>query len=422
MIEGIFHKYNQHSREELVVRTQLDTQKKLTTLINDKKVYGFSTKYNISGPAPADTRQNPYKGLNREQYWRTAITNINKNNVDPVAGFPYRLSKSMKVATAGSCFAQHIARHLQANGFNYYIAEPASKEMDPKLKAELNYDVFSARYGNIYTSRQLLQLIKAAFDEFTPQDGVWQRDDGRYIDALRPTINPYGYETTEEVLLERAKHLEKVREMIMSMDVFIFTLGLTEYWYSSLDGTAYPVAPGVAGGAMDYELYRFGNLEVEDVVNDMNKAIALIRRRNPEAAVILTVSPVPLAATYERRHVLTSTTYSKSVLRTAADKLRRLHAHTYYFPSYEIITGNFNMGAYYEEDLRNVNAQGVRHVMSLFLRHATRSDEEPDAQSKTPSTPSKPAADKKAEQQERDYKAFAEVVCDDVLLDPGQRQ
>ena len=50
-----------------------------------------------------------------------------------------------------------------------------------------------------------------------------------------------------------------------------------------------------------------------------------LKRLNPGVRVLLTVSPVPLIATYEPRHVLVSTTYSKSVLRVAAEQVMRRH-------------------------------------------------------------------------------------------------
>src|SRR5690606_23136879 len=89
---------------------------------------------------------------------------------------------------------------------------------------------------------------------------------------------------------------------------------------------------------------------------------------NPDARVILTVSPVPLAATAEPRHVLESTTLSKSVLRVAADMVQRRQEGVSYFPSYEIITGAFSRGTYYDTDLRSVLPEGVEHVMRTFFR------------------------------------------------------
>jgi hypothetical protein len=67
--------------------------------------------------------------------------------------------------------------------------------------------------------------------------------------------------------------------------------------------------------------------------------------------------------------VLVSTTYSKSTLLAAVDAVVRQYAMCDYFPSYEIITGNYTRGAYYHDDLRSVTTSGVDHVMRLFMKH-----------------------------------------------------
>ena len=87
--------------------------------------------------------------------------------------------------------------------------------------------------------------------------------------------------------------------------------------------------------------------------------------------MILTVSPVPLTATAEDRGVLVSTTLSKSVLRVAAEEISRERDYVAYFPSYEIVTGNYTRGAYFGEDLRSITEAGVAHVMRLFMKHYT---------------------------------------------------
>ena len=103
----------------------------------------------------------------------------------------------------------------------------------------------------------------------------------------------------------------------------------------------------------------------------MTRFIGGLRAVNPTSSVILTVSPVPLNATALDRHVLVSTSYSKAVLRVAAEKLSTTLDRVHYFPAYEIVTGPFSRGRYFAEDLRSVTEAGVEHVMSLFFRHAT---------------------------------------------------
>jgi hypothetical protein len=229
--------------------------------------------------------------------------------------------------------------------------------------------VYSARYGNIYTARQLLQVYQRAVGALVTADHIWRRADGRYVDAFRPLVEPAGFEAPQMVALHMLWHLGRVRELFEKLDVLIFTLGLTEAWRSSLDGAVYPLAPGVAAGAMDSSRYEFVNFTVSEVVEDLEKFLALLHEHNPRARMILTVSPVPLIATYEPQHALVATTYSKSVLRAAAGEICARHPNCDYFPSYEIVTGTHARGTYFESDLRNVTSEGVDHVMRLFFKH-----------------------------------------------------
>jgi GSCFA family len=110
------------------------------------------------------------------------------------------------------------------------------------------------------------------------------------------------------------------------------------------------------------------------VVSDLQQFVSQLLSINPNAKIILTVSPVPLIATYENQHVLVSTTYSKAVLRAAAGEITKAYPHCDYFPSYEIITGNYNRGQYFEDDLRSIKQEGVDHVMRLFLLSYSNED------------------------------------------------
>ncbi len=313
-------------------------------------------------------RRTPYDGLPNFHFWRKAVSGIASDKVDPVVSAGFKIGRETKVATAGSCFAQHISRKLQQQGFNYYIAEKP-----PGISAEeagrLNYGVFSARYGNVYTARQFLQLFDRAFGTFQPFDSAWLRADGRYADPFRPRVEPDGFATAEEVENSRNAHLTAVREMFQNLDVLVFTLGLTEAWAAKKDGAVFPLAPGVSAGEMDFSLYEFVNFSAAQVQADLEAFVERLSSVNGTAKIIFTVSPVPLIATFENRHVLLSTIYSKSVLRVAAEEVVGKYPNCFYFPAYEIITGNFNRGEYFENDLRSVNDKGVDHAMRLFFAH-----------------------------------------------------
>jgi len=354
--------------------------------------------------------ENPYKSLPDYAFWRRSVAQIRPEDVDPVVNAPFQISKTDKVATAGSCFAQHIARYLKNSGFTYFVAEPAHPFAPPHLAKEYGYGEFTARYGNIYTSKQLLQLFDRAYGNLVPKESFWKNEAGDFIDPYRPNIQPGGFNCELELEVDRKQHLAAVRKTFEELDVFVFTLGLTETWVSKDENMAFPLCPGVVAGEFDREKYSFVNLSVAEVTKDMNRFIEKLRSVNPTAKVILTVSPVPLIATMEDRHVLTSTTYSKSVLRVAAEEIQNNFENVAYFPSYEIITGNFSRGRYFAQDCRSVLELGVRHVMTLFLKHYTELSKE---------TSQKPYAQEISESEKHmlEMERLVEVNCDEISLD-----
>lgn len=355
----------------------------------------------------------PYRDLPPHRLWRKSIAAIPAEQVDPVVEGAFRIRRDSRVATAGSCFAQHIARHLVQAGLQYFVTEPAHS-LVAHLAREFHYGVYTARYGNIYTARQLLQTLRRAYGQFVPQDDAWPAADGRVIDPYRPRIQPEGFASLAELHEDRAQHFAAIRRMVAEMDVFIFTLGLTEAWCNRQDGAIYPLCPGVAGGEFQPERHGFVNFRAAEVVADLSDAIALIGAQNRAARVILTVSPVPLIATMEERSVLTATTYSKSVLRVAADEVAAAFPQVAYFPAYEIITGPHARGRYYDDTLRDVTEAGVGHVMRLFLRHYVA----PEALGAPSPVIADPAAEAAAAQHAMLAEAAA-VLCDEALLDGG---
>jgi len=353
----------------------------------------------------------PYKSLPAKAFWRAAVGEPQGGEVDPVGIFDLRIDRDTKVATAGSCFAQHIARHLKKSGYNYYIAEPGHPILPASVRTRHNYGLFSARYGNIYTARQLRQLFDRAYGRFAPAEEVWEEGRKLFRDPFRPTVQPGGFISRDELLADREQHLAAVRTMFETLDVFIFTLGLTECWRSRMDGAVFPLCPGVEGGKFDPLQYEFYNEPVEDVTDDLRYLRQELATVNPRAQIVLTVSPVPLVATAEPgAHVLSATTYSKSVLRVAAESLRREFANVHYFPSYEIITGAFSRGGYYADDLRNVVEAGVRHVMRVFMAHATG-----DANGAAPQAGRLPT--ERPDMHLATAAQLIEVECDEVAID-----
>ena len=346
------------------------------------------------GPPPASPPKHPYCDLADRNYWNRTVSQRNALDIDSWYTRKFSI-KGLSISTAGSCFAQHIGRELREKGYEYVDVEPAPDFLRAESHHDYGYGIYSARFGNVYTSRQLLQLIQRSLQLFEPQDSVWEKDDG-YVDAFRPTIEPEPYKRVEDVLESRRNHLAAVERMFKVSNVFVFTLGLTETWMSAADGAVYPVAPGVAGGKYDAGRYQFRNLTYSEVLEDMDEFISLVRRINANLKIILTVSPVPLIATATSNNVVVASSYSKSVLRSVAGHLSDKYEFVDYFPSYEIVGSHVMRGQFFNPDGRTVSPHGVSHVMKhFFAEHAP--------------PPFERAAKPKSD-------AVDDVVCDEELL------
>ena len=325
--------------------------------------------------------QNPYKNLPDRQFWKKAVSERYPLAIDQLYDGKFEINREHRVATCGSCFAQHIGRRMRMRGFNYLDVEKAPKSLSESQHIANGYGIYSARYGNVYTSRQLLQLARRALGEFD-FDEVWalpanNKGEIRYVDPFRPNLHPGGFDTPEQVLEEQRNHLAKVRDLFASMEVFIFTMGLTESWYNKQTGAAYPIAPGVTAGEFNPAIHGFQNLSYEEIILDMRQFIELLRSFNPNCKILLTVSPVPLAATAENTHVIIATMRSKSILRAVTTSLYDQYDFVDYFPSYEVIMSHPFRGMFFQNNMRTIHEQGVDFVMSHFFNVHGAGDDEP---------------------------------------------
>ena len=345
---------------------------------------------------------NPYKSYERKAFWAQAVAQSAPHALSGVYDPKFEIRATDRIATAGSCFAQHIGRALRAQGFAVLDKEPAPPFMPPDAKGKFGFGLYSARYGNIYTARQLRQTIERAEGAFRPLDEAWS-DGERCFDPFRPNIEPEGFAGLEALRADRAHHLRMVAELVAEADLFIFTFGLTEAWRDRRDGAVYPTCPGTVAGEFDETRHEFVNFGFMEVLEDFERFREMAKRANPDMRFLVTVSPVPLTATASGDHVLPATVYSKSVLRAVCGELRARHDDVDYFPSYELIASHPMRGMWFEANLRSVSNVGVEQVMKTFVAAMNLNGEE------APQTA--PAAPAPAREPHPD-----DLVCEEELL------
>lgn len=311
------------------------------------------------------SNHNPYTHLPAQAFWKTAVAGRDSRKIDLAWQPKFPLTRASKIITAGSCFAQHISRSLKENGFIWLDAEPAPADLPPEEQAKRGYGVFSFRTGNIYTAALLRQWVGWATHRAGQSPDI-SVEGGRVFDPFRPSLFEGGFASAEEMLAARQTTLSAMRETVRQADLLIFTLGLTEAWLNK-DGAVYPMCPGTVRGRFSPADHLFHNYSEREVARDLAGTFDELRAINPGLRFLLTVSPVPLTATASGQHVLTATTYSKSVLRSAAGYLAQTREDTDYFPSYELVTAPAFQGQFFEPNLRSVSSGGVAFVMGQFL-------------------------------------------------------
>lgn len=344
---------------------------------------------------------NPYDDLSNDAFWKTAVSTKHPLDIEHLWTPKFNLLPRHKVVTFGSCFAQHIGRALKSRGYHWLQTEKPPVNLATPQK--FNYDTFSCRTGNIYTTSLLKQWVDWSCAKREMPDESWSEND-RIYDPARPRVEPNGFRSVDEMRTSRKVTVEAFRKGIESSDFFVFTLGLTESWFSSEFNYEYPMCPGTAAGVFSENEHYFKNQSYSFVRSHLLAAIRVMRAKNPRLRIILTVSPVPLTATNTGEHVLVSTIYSKSVLRAVAGELSKEFNYIDYFPSFEIISSAPFKGMFYEPNLRSVNHNGVDFVMDAFFSGLYKKFGEPKSLAKLSS--SSVRSDK-----------HADLICEEELLD-----
>jgi hypothetical protein len=245
------------------------------------------------------------------------------------------ITKTDYITSFGSCFAKHITNFLKNEGYNLGAEE---------LSKESSY-VMTCGEGMVNTFA-IRQQFEWAYEgkEFT--QNLWHDSLGAVQEYLG-TIK----ETT-------AKIFEKT-------DIFIITLGLSEVWYDKESGNVFWRA--IPRSKFDPQRHGFKVTTVQENRDNLERIYDIIRRHRPTASIILTLSPVPLVATFRKHSCITANSVSKAVLRAAVDEFTRSYEYDerlFYFPSYELVNHYFKDP--YQEDNRHIRLDMVNKIMNIF--------------------------------------------------------
>ena len=153
-----------------------------------------------------------------------------------------------------------------------------------------------------------------------------------------------------------------VHDTLLAADCVVLTLGLSEVWRRRDTGRVAWHRPD------DTSEHVFSVATVQENTDNLRDVVRLIRAHcQPECAVVLTVSPVPLNATFRDMPVQVADTFSKARLLAAVDGLLTELAdpNVFYWPAYDYVTRQEDA---WEPDGRHPKMPVIRQVMDEFIR------------------------------------------------------
>jgi hypothetical protein len=287
--------------------------------------------------------------------------------VRPAVQIEQRIDSASQFYAIGSCFAREVELALTELGLN--VASRLNWSIEEKLK-------IGRGFANRYNTFAILNDIAFAFGvrRFDERSIVRvQRDSDLWIDLLsHPARGFLDYETT----LQHRGILQRLLANLRTSQTVIITLGLIEAWFDKETAQYINASPD----ARDMFLLHGDRFEFRVLSHDENLvALEEVYRIlesgiGPALRIVVTVSPVPLLATYSGGDIIVANMHSKSVLRACAETWTRLHPDKItYFPSYEMamLSAPERVWLY---DRAHVRPDFVHYIMGHFLETCLSGD------------------------------------------------
>ncbi len=245
----------------------------------------------------------------------------------------FTIDHSTKMMLFGSCFSENIGLRLLEHKFN----------------------VVKNPFGILFNPLSITSAINRILSkiEFSENDLVAGND-------LFHSFMHHGSFSgisKKEILDNINNHYFKALSVIESTDIFMITFGTSYVFKLKADDSI--VSNCHKFSADNFQRFR---LTIEDIVDEWNSLINILKNLNPKVKFIFTVSPI--------RHWKDGAhdnQISKSILHIAIEKLKYLYPDkVFYFPSYEIMIDELRDYRFYEEDMMHPNNIALNWIWEQF--------------------------------------------------------
>jgi hypothetical protein len=168
-------------------------------------------------------------------------------------------------------------------------------------------------------------------------------------EKFHATVNPFG------VMYNPASILHTIEKWQGKCQTAFFTLGTNHVYRLKETGEIVDNCQ-----KRPASLFTEEELTVDECADYLQQAIKILRDKNPEVRVVLTVSPIRY-----RKYGYHGSQLSKATLLLAIDKMvngQCSMVNVCYFPAYEIVNDELRDYRFYAEDMLHPSAQAVEYI------------------------------------------------------------
>lgn len=301
----------------------------------------------------------------KTSYWNNYLKNNSKKIKIPIHKAKFKIKKNHKIFTIGSCFARRIEDAFPENN------NILSKKFFEIYSNSIFNKKLNINFINKYSTASILnELIFTFKKKYTHKYLLKEKNNNLCYDLqCAPYNTGIKYLDANKTLL-RHEVITKTFEKIKDCDIIIITLGLIECWYDKKNKiylNAGPLKKFLSTNEKKrFELKLLNYEENYSNLIKIYKLLKIISKRKKK--IIITVSPVPLYATFSGKDVLTANTYSKSVLRSVAGEFANKYSDVDYFPSYEMCIAS-DKKLVYEKNQIEVKKRFAKKIVDEFQKN-----------------------------------------------------
>jgi hypothetical protein len=268
------------------------------------------------------------------------------------------LTRTDRVFTIGSCFARNIEEALVDEGLDVETSKYAIPESEWPGRS-------NGILNKYHPYAMLNELVWALTDREFPYDSAFvETAKDQWIDLHLP--GP-AHPVARERVVARRREICELYKQVRHCNVVMITPGLVEAWWDK-QAQYYTDRTILRGTVSQYpDRFEFHVLSFEEVHGALSEMVRLLKAHcPPDLRIFVTVSPVPLGATFTSKDVLIANTYSKSVLRAAIEQIVCEHERVEYFPSFESVTLS-DRDSVFGNDFIHVKDEAVREIIGRFV-------------------------------------------------------